>query len=210
MPAVQLESALTCPFCGHHAREQMRSTLASSLRQHGLRRAARPAPGDCCVFCSFGTTPCPPRIGLPDPSAAPVRHGQAGCRSQASVGKAALSRAPWGGVPVVSEGDGVGCAAAVCGSSPALTAPAVLAAQARRGRAAMRRRECSFKAGRAPAADRTPLLLWSVGGHSGRRIPVCSRDRSRPAREPTSAYLRRGRGSMEKRRSRAEHRPSLI
>jgi len=93
MPAVQLESALTCPFCGHHAREQMRSTLASSLRQHGLRRAARPAPGDCCVFCSFGTTPCPPRIGLPDPSAAPVRHGQAGCRSQASVGKAALSRA---------------------------------------------------------------------------------------------------------------------
>ncbi|SFU99030.1 hypothetical protein SAMN04488527_1782 [Aliiroseovarius crassostreae] len=20
----------------------------------------RPAPGDCCVFCSYGTVPCPP------------------------------------------------------------------------------------------------------------------------------------------------------
>ena len=21
----------------------------------------RPAPGDCCVFCSYGTEPCPPK-----------------------------------------------------------------------------------------------------------------------------------------------------
>jgi len=29
----------------------------------------RPKPGDCCVFCSYGTVPCPPRQ---DP-------GRAGC-----------------------------------------------------------------------------------------------------------------------------------
>nr|WP_299019146.1 GDCCVxC domain-containing (seleno)protein [uncultured Tepidimonas sp.] len=24
------------------------------------RRRARPRPGDCCVYCSYGTSPCPP------------------------------------------------------------------------------------------------------------------------------------------------------
>jgi len=26
----------------------------------GCRAVLRPRPGDCCVFCSFGDTPCPP------------------------------------------------------------------------------------------------------------------------------------------------------
>ncbi len=36
---VQLESTLTCPACG------VRIT---------------PNKGDCCVFCSYGSLPCPP------------------------------------------------------------------------------------------------------------------------------------------------------
>ena len=26
----------------------------------------RPKPGDCCVFCSYGTVPCPPKQGGAD------------------------------------------------------------------------------------------------------------------------------------------------
>ncbi len=26
----------------------------------GCGAVLRPEPGDCCVFCSYGTTPCPP------------------------------------------------------------------------------------------------------------------------------------------------------
>lgn len=26
----------------------------------GCSAVLRPEPGDCCVFCSYGTTPCPP------------------------------------------------------------------------------------------------------------------------------------------------------
>jgi hypothetical protein len=27
----------------------------------------RPRPGDCCVFCSYGVVPCPPRQRRPNP-----------------------------------------------------------------------------------------------------------------------------------------------
>lgn len=27
----------------------------------GCGARLRPKPGDCCVFCSYGTAPCPPR-----------------------------------------------------------------------------------------------------------------------------------------------------
>ena len=63
MPAAPtLESVLTCPHCGH------RSTLTmptdSCLFFHecaGCHTLLRPNPGDCCVFCSFGSVPCPPK-----------------------------------------------------------------------------------------------------------------------------------------------------
>jgi hypothetical protein len=64
MAAVELESVITCPACGHRQRERMPTDACQVFFVcpccgEGLR----PAPGDCCVFCSFGTTPCPPRQG---------------------------------------------------------------------------------------------------------------------------------------------------
>jgi hypothetical protein len=58
--AVQLESVITCPVCGHEAREQMPTDACQFLYVcAGSGERLRPAPGDCCVFCSFGSAPCP-------------------------------------------------------------------------------------------------------------------------------------------------------
>jgi len=58
---VQLQSTLTCPECGHQATETM-STTACQFYYECLGRAAlmRPKTGDRCVFCAYGTMPCPP------------------------------------------------------------------------------------------------------------------------------------------------------
>ncbi|WP_374680753.1 GDCCVxC domain-containing (seleno)protein [Accumulibacter sp.] len=56
-----LESTLTCPACGHARVEQMPTDAClwfyECLACHTLLRPKR---GDCCVFCSYGTLPCPP------------------------------------------------------------------------------------------------------------------------------------------------------
>jgi hypothetical protein len=60
MPA--LRSILTCPHCG--TRETLTMPTDACLFFHlcnGCGRRLRPRPGDCCVFCSFGDVPCPPR-----------------------------------------------------------------------------------------------------------------------------------------------------
>ena len=58
---VKLQSVLTCPTCGHQATETMPTTACQffyeCLACHAL---LRPKPGDCCVFCTYGTVPCPP------------------------------------------------------------------------------------------------------------------------------------------------------
>jgi hypothetical protein len=56
-----LESVLTCPECGHSRRETM-PTDACQYYYECVRCDAllKPKPGDCCVFCSYGTVKCPP------------------------------------------------------------------------------------------------------------------------------------------------------
>ena len=50
MADVQLTSVLTCPRgCGQY--------FYKCTNCHEL---FKPKPGDCCVFCSFGTVKCPP------------------------------------------------------------------------------------------------------------------------------------------------------
>lgn len=54
-------SMITCPRCGHAALE----TMPTNACQHfyectGCGELLRPKFGDCCVFCSYGTVPCPP------------------------------------------------------------------------------------------------------------------------------------------------------
>jgi len=56
-----LESTLTCPHCGHSRLETMPTDACQffyECSQCGVKM--RPRPGDCCVFCSYGSEPCPP------------------------------------------------------------------------------------------------------------------------------------------------------
>jgi hypothetical protein len=58
---MQLESTLTCPHCAHQTTEIMPTDACQffyDCRNCGKR--LKPKPGDCCVFCSYGSVPCPP------------------------------------------------------------------------------------------------------------------------------------------------------
>jgi hypothetical protein len=56
-----LESTLTCPGCGKPSTEAMPTDACVFFYDCPHCGAwLRPKPGDCCVFCSFGTVACPP------------------------------------------------------------------------------------------------------------------------------------------------------
>jgi hypothetical protein len=59
--ALILESTLTCPACGHRERETMATDSCQYLYECTVCHALhKPKAGDCCVFCSYGSVPCPP------------------------------------------------------------------------------------------------------------------------------------------------------
>ncbi|WP_311541211.1 GDCCVxC domain-containing (seleno)protein [Paraburkholderia sp. MM5384-R2] len=61
MSNVVLASVLTCPQCGTATPETMPTDACQFYYECPACHALlRPKPGDCCVFCSFGTVPCPP------------------------------------------------------------------------------------------------------------------------------------------------------
>ncbi|WP_261540440.1 GDCCVxC domain-containing (seleno)protein [Burkholderia multivorans] len=56
-----LESVLTCPHCGQTKQETMPTNACQFYYEcSACHTLLRPKPGDCCVFCSFGSMPCPP------------------------------------------------------------------------------------------------------------------------------------------------------
>ncbi|NCP48820.1 MAG: hypothetical protein GW850_06440 [Sphingomonadales bacterium] len=56
-----LQSKLKCPECGHEETETMPTDACQFFYDcKGCKTVLRPNAGDCCVFCSFGTIPCPP------------------------------------------------------------------------------------------------------------------------------------------------------
>jgi len=56
-----LQSTVTCPHCGHRSAETMPTDACRVVFPcPGCGVALRPKPGDCCVFCSYGSVPCPP------------------------------------------------------------------------------------------------------------------------------------------------------
>jgi len=58
---IELSSTLTCPRCAHTQREEMPSDACQWFYDCTKCGALlKPLPGDCCVFCSYGTVPCPP------------------------------------------------------------------------------------------------------------------------------------------------------
>jgi hypothetical protein len=59
--AVTLTSTLTCPECGHAETETMPTGACQWFYDcKGCSAVLKPKPGDCCVYCSYGTVPCPP------------------------------------------------------------------------------------------------------------------------------------------------------
>ncbi|WP_077273035.1 GDCCVxC domain-containing (seleno)protein [Acidithiobacillus thiooxidans] len=56
-----LESVITCPKCGHQETETMPTDACQWFYDcKNCAAILSPKEGDCCVFCSFGTVPCPP------------------------------------------------------------------------------------------------------------------------------------------------------
>jgi hypothetical protein len=56
-----LESVITCPHCGATKAETMPTDACRFFYEcSGCGTRLRPKPGDCCVFCSYGSQPCPP------------------------------------------------------------------------------------------------------------------------------------------------------
>ncbi|RJQ42448.1 MAG: hypothetical protein C4534_10210 [Gaiellales bacterium] len=59
--ALALTSILQCPICGFKRGEHMPADAC--VRLYFCTRCGaqlRPRPGDCCVFCSYGSSKCPP------------------------------------------------------------------------------------------------------------------------------------------------------
>jgi hypothetical protein len=56
-----LDSEITCPACGFKQLETMPTDACQYFYEcRGCGLLLRPKPGDCCVFCSYGSVPCSP------------------------------------------------------------------------------------------------------------------------------------------------------
>jgi len=56
-----LESLITCPYCAVAKSETMPTDACQFFYLcTGCGATLRPKPGDCCVFCSYGSVHCPP------------------------------------------------------------------------------------------------------------------------------------------------------
>lgn len=57
---IVLLSTITCSECGHESEETMPvDSCTYYFECPGCRQLLKPLAGDCCVFCSYGTHPCP-------------------------------------------------------------------------------------------------------------------------------------------------------
>ncbi|WP_232897276.1 GDCCVxC domain-containing (seleno)protein [Pontibaca salina] len=64
------QTTLTCPSCGHAATETMPTDSCQWFYEcAACHTVLRPREGDCCVYCSYATAPCPP-----------VQEGKSCCR----------------------------------------------------------------------------------------------------------------------------------
>ena len=60
-PALVTVSTLTCPACGFAWAETMPTDACLFFYEcRCCGTMLRPRRGDCCVFCSYGSVPCPP------------------------------------------------------------------------------------------------------------------------------------------------------
>ena len=55
------DSTITCPVCKTAKTEIMPTDACQFFYDcTSCGTVLRPKPGDCCVFCSYGSAPCPP------------------------------------------------------------------------------------------------------------------------------------------------------
>ncbi|WP_445664334.1 GDCCVxC domain-containing (seleno)protein [Fodinibius sp. AD559] len=58
---ITLQSTITCPKCGHQSIEEMPTDSCQYFWEcPSCGEVLKPKQGDCCIFCSYGDTPCPP------------------------------------------------------------------------------------------------------------------------------------------------------
>ena len=58
---VQLKSTIVCPVCGFEKEEEMPQDACQFFYEcEGCKAVLKPKEGDCCVYCSYGSVPCPP------------------------------------------------------------------------------------------------------------------------------------------------------
>ncbi|WP_229601488.1 GDCCVxC domain-containing (seleno)protein [Runella defluvii] len=61
METIILESEITCPSCEYKKTEIMPTDSCQFFYEcENCKQVLKPKSGDCCVFCSYGTVPCPP------------------------------------------------------------------------------------------------------------------------------------------------------
>ena len=58
---IELHSTITCPKCGHKKEEIMPTDARTFFYEcKNCHATLKPKQGDCCVYCSYGSIPCPP------------------------------------------------------------------------------------------------------------------------------------------------------
>ncbi|WP_445664692.1 GDCCVxC domain-containing (seleno)protein [Fodinibius sp. AD559] len=58
---VILQSTITCPKCDHQSTEEMPADSCQYFWEcPNCGEVLKPKQRDCCVFCSYGSSPCPP------------------------------------------------------------------------------------------------------------------------------------------------------
>ncbi|MBT4260814.1 MAG: hypothetical protein HOD90_13020 [Nitrospina sp.] len=64
---IKFFSTIKCPKCGLEKNEEMPQDSCQFFYEcDGCKGILKPKHGDCCVFCSYGTVPCPPKQTNPN------------------------------------------------------------------------------------------------------------------------------------------------
>ncbi|PJC33242.1 hypothetical protein CO051_01825 [Candidatus Roizmanbacteria bacterium CG_4_9_14_0_2_um_filter_39_13] len=59
---IKTKTTLTCPRCGFKKEEIMPADVCQFFYQcQRCNEVLKPKEGDCCVFCSYADTRCPPK-----------------------------------------------------------------------------------------------------------------------------------------------------
>lgn len=58
---IKLQSTITCPKCSYQKEETMPTDACQYFYEcESCKEVLKPINNDCCVYCSYGTAPCPP------------------------------------------------------------------------------------------------------------------------------------------------------